>query len=208
MRIGRLIAAVVIIVIIAVIAAGSYVMSRGFSARLEPNQIEKFIAPRLRNLAIPSKAREAKNPVADSPDVFAEALDHYADHCSVCHGNDGSAGTMISRGMFPKVPDLRKAGTQKLSDGEIYYIIENGVRYTGMPAFGEDSNEANDEDTWKLVTFIRHIPTLTPEQINQIDQMSPKSPTDLKREEEINSFLQGGDVPVSNEHEHHHHQHQ
>ena len=196
--------AIWIIVILGVFGAAAYVLSRGFSARTEPNRIEAFIAPKLRNLAIPPNARDAKNPITDSPAVFSEALAHFADHCAVCHGSDGSGDTHIGKGLFPKPPDMREKETQQLTDGEIYYIIENGVRYTGMPAFGESSDNATDEDTWKLVIFIRRIPKMTAEEVAQVDKLTPKSPTELRQEEDIQNFLQGGDVPASPEtHKHH-----
>src|SRR5215475_11229906 len=166
----RILWLILVVVIVGIILGGWYMFSRGFSARTEPNAVESLIAPRLRNLAIPSKAREAKNPIPDSPEVMSEAMAHFADHCVVCHGSDGSGTTRMGKGLFPKVPDLRKNETQGLTDGQIYYIIENGVRYTGMPAFGEIADNDQDEDTWKLVVFIRHIPNLTADQIDQIDQ--------------------------------------
>lgn len=194
-----------VLVILGIVGFGWYMFSRGFSARTDPNAIEAFIAPRLRNLAIPREAREAKNPSSDSPDVLSEAMAHFADHCVFCHGKDGSGNAQIAKGLFPKPPDMRQPQTQQLSDGEIYYIIENGVRYTGMPAFGETSGNANDEDTWKLVIFIRHLPNLTQAQIDEIDQMTPKSPMEVKQEEDIQNFLHGGDAPVSpDDHKHHH----
>jgi mono/diheme cytochrome c family protein len=199
----RLIRLIIVVVIVGIIVGAWYMFSRGFSARTQPNAVESFIAPRLRNLAIPTKSRDAKNPITDSPEVLSEAMAHFADHCAVCHGSDGGGDTMIGKGLFPKVPDLKKNETQGLTDGQIYYIIGNGVRYTGMPAFGESDND-QDEDTWKLVSFIRHLPNLTPDQIEQIDQMTPKSPMEMKQEEDIKNFLQGGDAPSS--HEHHQHQ--
>jgi mono/diheme cytochrome c family protein len=201
LRLGRLI---VIAVLIGVVATGWYMFSRGFSARLSPNRIESFIAPRLRNLAIPATARDAKNPIADSPEVLSAAMEHFADHCAFCHGSEGAGKTHIGEGMFPKPPDMRLGATQNLTDGEIYYIIENGVRYTGMPAFGDASGNEQDEDSWKLVMFIRHIPNLTPEQIQQVDQMTPKSPMEQKQDEDIQKFLQGDDNPTSHENHKHH----
>src|SRR5205085_2750194 len=167
-----------------------YMFSRGFSARTAPDRIEAFIAPRIRNLAIPRKARDARNPITDSPEVLSEAMEHFADHCAVCHGSDGSGSTQIGKGLFPKPPDMRQSGTQDLTDGEIYYIINNGVRYTGMPAFGEAADNGQDENSWKLVVLIRHIPSLTAEQIEQIEQMTPKSPMELEQDKEIKNFLE------------------
>jgi mono/diheme cytochrome c family protein len=203
MRGVRILFIILVVIVLGLVVVGRNMMSRGFSARLSPNALESFIAPRLRNLAIPSKGREAQNPIPDSPEVFSQAMAHYADHCAVCHAADGSGETHIGKGLFPKPPDLRENGTQNLTDGEIYYIIENGVRYTGMPAFGQGDDNGQDEDSWKLVRFIRHFPHLTPEQVQQIDQMTPKSPMELQQEQDIQNFLQGGDAPVP--HEHHQH---
>ena len=97
-----------------------------------------------------------KNPLAPTPLNIAEARDHFADHCAICHANDGGGKTMINEGLYPPAPDLRVRETQALSDGELLYIIKNGIRFTGMPGWGGD-----DEDNWKLVLFIRHLPELS-----------------------------------------------
>ena len=187
-----------------VVVAGVYVVSRDFSARDNPNAAEVFIARQLRHLAVPRRARQMTNPVSASPEVLAEAMEHFADHCAICHGNDGSGNAAIGKGLYPKPPDMRQAGTQKLSDGELYYIIHNGVRFTGMPAFGPD-NAGQDEDSWKLVRFIRHLPEMTEEELTRMKEMNPKSPADLKEEDEIKRFLEGGETePSEDTHKHHH----
>lgn len=95
--------------------------------------------------------------------------------------------------------------TQKLTDGQIYYIIENGIRFTGMPAFGENAGDEGDQESWDLVHFIRHLPQMTTDEIAQMKNMDPKSPSELAKEQEIRKFLQGDDSPaVENVHEHHH----
>jgi len=186
-------------------AAAAYMLSRGFSARDEPTMTEAFIARQLRHLAVPGAARQVTNPVAVSPAVLSEAMAHFADHCATCHGNDGSGNTIIGKGSYPKPPDMRKADTQKLSDGELYYIIRNGVRFTGMPAFGADNAGGQDDDSWKLVQFIRRLPQLTDEELTRMKEMNPKSPADLQEEDEIKRFLEGnGSEPSGEAHEHHH----
>jgi mono/diheme cytochrome c family protein len=121
-------------------------------------------------------------------------MEHFADHCAFCHGIDGSGQTQIGRGLYPPPPDMRIAATQQMSDGEIYTIIRNGVRFTGMPAFGEDSDEP-DLDSWKLVLFIRHLPEMKPEEIEHMESMLPKSPMELQQQEELQRFLSGEDKP-------------
>ena len=194
---------VAILIIVIIGAVGWYFLSRGFSARNTPNRIEAFIAPRLRHLAVPRRAIEVKNPVVSSPEVLSEAMAHFADHCAICHGTDGGGKTHIADGLYPKPPDMREPATQNLSDGEIYYIIRNGVRFTGMPAFGEAS-EDEDLDSWKLVTFIRHLGSMTPEELARMEEMMPKSPMEMQQDEEIRKFLQGDDTaPPPQSHIHH-----
>jgi hypothetical protein len=106
--------------------------------------------------------------------------------------------------LSPKPPDMRLAETQSLTDGEIYYIIHNGIRFTGMPAFGEDRGDKPDEDSWKLVHFIRHLPKITEEEIQAMKKLNPKSPADLAEEEQFRRFLAGEDTPQ--EAPVHHHQ--
>jgi mono/diheme cytochrome c family protein len=191
-RTAKLILVIVIIVVGGVAAGVWLVVGRGFSAREEPTAIESFVAGRLRSLAIPSDAKNAQNPVAPSKDVLSEAMAHFADHCATCHGNDGSGDTSIGRGLYPKPPDMRQPQTQDLTDGELFYIIHNGIRLTGMPAFGQETDEP-DLDSWKLVHFVRHLPNITPEELETMKTMNPKSPHQLEEEEAIRRFLEGDD---------------
>jgi len=181
---------------IAVIAVGGpwYLISRGFSARMPPSSAEAFEARHLRRLAVPRGVKDLKNPVALTPEVLHEGMEHFADHCAFCHGVDGSGQTQVGRGLYPPTPDMRIAATQQMSDGEIYTVIRNGVRFTGMPAFGQDSDEP-DLDSWKLVLFIRHLPEMKPEEIEHMESMLPKSPMELQQQEEIQKFLSGEDKP-------------
>jgi hypothetical protein len=83
-------------------------------------------------------------------------------------------GAAIGRGLFPKPPDMRAAATQSLTDGEIFYIIENGVRFTGMPAFGTGKPDpAGEKQVWQLVRFIRHVPRITPDEIDWMKSLNP-----------------------------------
>jgi mono/diheme cytochrome c family protein len=199
----------IFIVVAAVLAAaaiyGWTIISGGFSARGTPSKVEAFAAKRLRSLATPTRARDAMNPIADTPEVLSAAKIHFADHCASCHGNDGRGATLIGRGLYPKPPDMTQAETQNLTDGELYYIIENGIRFTGMPAFGEEEGNENSEESWALVHFIRHLPSMTEDEAIQMKKMNPKSPAELAKEEEMKRFLAGEDVePAEGSHEHHH----
>jgi mono/diheme cytochrome c family protein len=193
----------VIVIAVLIFGAGWYVTSRGFSARTPPGKAETFAARQLRRMAISKRAAALKNPVPPSPEALSEAMEHFADHCATCHGNDGSGRSHIGSGLYPPAPDMTLAETQKLSDGELYYIIENGIRFTGMPAFGAMPDNDEDADSWKLVHFIRHLPIMTDDEIALMTTMNPKSPMDLERERRIQEFLQGGQSPPE-DHTHHH----
>lgn len=166
-------------------------LEHGVSARDEPTAVEAFVARRLRHLAVPRGDRETKNPAPLTPEALARARAHFADHCASCHGNDGRGKTKIGQNLYPKAPDMWLPETQSLSDGELFYIIKNGVRLTGMPAWGEPGPE-DDTETWELVYFIRHLPKITPEELAEMERLNPKSPKELAEEEEMRKFLEGG----------------
>ena len=173
----------------------SGLLTRYPGARAAPSASEVALARRLRSWAVPTSARNAKNPFTISPELLGEAARHFADHCASCHANDGSGATEMGRNLFPRVPDMRRDGTQHLSDGELYYIIHNGVRWTGMPAWGGPDN---DMDSWKLVLFIRHLPKLSPDEIRDMERFNPKSMVEQVEEKEEEEFLKGGPMPTEN----------
>lgn len=162
----------------------------GFSARAEPSRLEELVARQARRLAVARAAREAKNPLPPSAEALARARAHFADHCAICHGNDGKGQTAFGRNLYPKAPDMTTPPTQSLSDGEIFWVISNGVRLSGMPAFGGDSPESASE-TWELVHFIRHLPKLGEQELQEMQELNPKSKRELQEQEEIKRFLEG-----------------
>ncbi len=193
----KFIIALVGIVLAAGIIIGWEEIQRGFSARDNPTGLEKLIARTMRNMAIPSAANNLKNPVTATPERLTEARLHFADHCATCHANDGSGNTSIGRNLYPKAPDMRLADTQGLSDAQLYYIIHNGVRLTGMPAWGEATQE-EDEDSWELVLFIRHLPKLTPEEVKDMERANPMSTMEHDEEMQEEEFLKGESSPSTN----------
>lgn len=182
---------------------GYQLFTTGFSAKTEPHALEIMMARQIRHLAIPVEHRNRPNPAPLNPDVLKDSLAHFADHCAVCHANDGSGQTPIGKNVYPKAPDLRLADTQSMSDGELFWVIHNGIRFTAMPAWGEGEPE-QDLDSWKLVHFIRHLPQLTQEELDQMKGLNPKTKKDLEEEAAFDRFLQEGDAAVLPETGHHH----
>jgi len=183
---------------------GYRLFTTGFSAKTEPHPIEVFLARQIRHLAIPFEQRNAPNPVSLSPEVMKEAMAHFADHCATCHANNGSGQTPIGKNVYPKAPDLRLADTQSMSDGEIFWVIHNGIRFTAMAAWGEGDLD-KDLGSWKLVHFIRHLPQLTPEELDQMKALNPKTKKDLEEEAAFDQFLQGDDAAAARTDSGHHH---
>jgi len=198
----------VVLSLVAVCAVGGWLGYRlfttGFSAKTEPHWIEIFMVRQIRHLAIPIKNRNAQNPIPLNPDVMKESLAHFADHCATCHANDGSGQTAIGKNVYPRAPDLRLADTQSMSDGELFWIIHNGIRFTAMAAWGE-SDPAEDMGSWKLVHFIRHLPRITPEELDQMKALNPKTKKDLEEQTASGQFLQGNGTSAARTDSGHHH---
>jgi predicted CXXCH cytochrome family protein len=133
---------------------------RGFRAVQQPTAFESALATRVRNLAIPWSASHAKNPLVGDDAALRQGRELFLSDCATCHGVDGSGATSVGTHMYPRVPDLRSQPAQNLTDGQIHYIISNGVRYTGMPALSQAHRESR-EDSWKLVLFVRSLKALS-----------------------------------------------
>ena len=177
------------------LAAGLvYVRVTGLRARATPSAAEARLARTVRSFAIPAAGRNRSNPVPRSADAIDGALQHFADHCAICHANDGSGSTDFGRGLFPPAPDLRAQPTQALTDGELFWIIENGIRFTGMPAFGVGTADGEAE-SWKLVHFIRHLPGLTESELERMKGLNPRSAEEIRLEIEEERFLRGDGPP-------------
>lgn len=158
-----------VFLVVEVVVGTLFMRNQGFSARDEPSFVEKFLARNARNIATPSEAKTLQNPEPVNDETMAEAREHFVEHCSICHGIDGRGDTMFGKNMYPKVPSLADAQTQQLRDGELFYIINNGVRLTGMPAFG---GEDSPESVWHLVSFIRRLPQLSPDELKQLRELA------------------------------------
>lgn len=185
MRVWKTVLLTLLAVVIASTGYGITLVRRGFSARGTPSFLEALAATTARSLSLPSTYRQLHNPLAASPD-------------------DGSGDTLFGKGLYPKPPDMRKGGTQNKGDGELYYIIENGVRLSGMPAFGEHAG-TEDAETWRLVIFIRHLPQITTGELHAMNKLNPKTEADRAEEQQEEEFLNGNEAHGTSVEVQHHH---
>jgi hypothetical protein len=191
---------VFLLLLIAAILAAFWLLPGTFSAKATPPEWEVKAARFIRHLATPSHFLKMSNPVRFSPEILTNARHHFADHCATCHANDGSGKTRMGPKFYPPVPDLRDPAIQTMADGELFYVIHYGIRFTGMPAWGKGLPE-EDLESWKLVLLIRHLPNITPEEIAEMKQYNPRTREEREQQEALDRFLSGEDVPPQ---EHHH----
>lgn len=184
------------IVGLATVAGGLWLASSGVSATATPGALETTVARTVRHWLVPSALRQRPNPEPATAETLQEGLAHWADHCASCHANDGSGDTAMGRGLYPKAPDMRLAATQALSDGELFALIEHGVKLTGMPAWTTGTPDG-ERATWHLVQFIRHLPRLTDEDLLTMEDLNPRGRAEWQALEEERRFLSGTlDVPA------------
>ena len=189
-RIVKLLAVIGALAVLGGVIAGIVawrVLAAGFSARATPSALEERMALKLRRFAMPDRDRQMKSPVSADDAVLKRAMEHWADHCATCHANDGSGETEIGRNMYPRPPDMRAARTQQMSDGELYYVINQGIRFSGMPAWGTPGD--GDRGSWELVAFIRALPKLTPAEVEAMKALNPVPAAVVKAKQAEDDFL-------------------
>lgn len=180
---------------LAVVGAASLVgslwfFSHGISADPEPPPAEVALARQVRRLATPVDLRARRNPEPATAENLRSGLEHFADHCAGCHANDGSGAVPIGRRLYPRAPDMRLAATQDLADGELFSIIEHGVRLTGMPGWGTGTSDGA-RASWHLVYFIRHLRNLTEDEQLLMRTLNPKTADEWREEDDARRFLAG-----------------
>ena len=180
---------------LAAVGGGAWFASQGVSATATPGPIETRVSRTARHWLVPTSFRTQTSPESGTPDTLRLGMAHWADHCASCHGNNGSGATAMGRGLYPKAPDMRQAATQDLSDGELFYFIEHGVKLTGMPAWGVGTPEG-EQASWHLVQFIRRLPTLTDDEVAEMEDLNPRGRSEWQALEAERRFLSGTlDVP-------------
>lgn len=175
-------------------AGAAWFFQQGIATRTPPTAMEITVSRAARVAMIPSTDRARRNPEPASAETLRAGLEHWADHCATCHANDGSGLTEIGQGLYPRAPDMRQSPTQTLSDGELFYIIENGVKLTGMPAWGNGTPEG-ETASWHLVQFIRHLPSMTDAELAGMEDLNPRGLAEWRALEEERRFL-SGEVPT------------
>lgn len=154
MKRKRLLAVVVVLVLI--LTGLAYGLTHAnIGALPEPGPLETSMATRARNWLIARAAQTVPQPgVQDSAATLSKGEALYGMACAACHGQDGHNPAPIGHSMYPRVPDLGSRMVQNLSNRELFWIIKNGIRLSGMPGFGRIDT---DEEIWQLTYYVRSL---------------------------------------------------
>jgi mono/diheme cytochrome c family protein len=140
-----------------VIGAMLGALFQGCTANKPPSEGETSLANAAKDVVIPLEAGKMQNPLPETDEVVSQGQEVFLGSCAQCHGPNGLGDTNVGRNMYPPAMDLTSSHVQHWSDGELFWIIRNGVRLTGMPSWQPSVSE---NDTWKLARFIHKLPHL------------------------------------------------
>ena len=150
----------VVVTVLVGLAIGGFIFATGrynVAANAPPDFTDK-LAPWVLEKAIKRRAKEVTDPVSKDPNAVALGLSHYRENCLPCHGAPGVDAAEFQEGMNPTPPVIDTPPVQQASDAELFWVIKNGIRMTGMPGFGVNRK---DEEIRHIVAFVRHVPQLT-----------------------------------------------
>jgi mono/diheme cytochrome c family protein len=152
-----------IIVLILILAIGAVYLFGGLydvSASRKEGAVERWILSGIMESSVKHYARGNNIPDLKDTSLIAEGFEHFKEMCVTCHGAPGEYKSEIGRGLNPEAPDLPKT-TGEWSDTELFWILKNGIKMTGMPAFGDTHP---DDKIWAMVAFVRQLQKMTPEE--------------------------------------------
>jgi mono/diheme cytochrome c family protein len=140
--------------------------------------METALATMAKDIVIPIETENIKNPLPNNPQVVSQGRQVYLQSCAICHGTDGHGATILGQGMYPPAVDLTSPHVQHWNDSQMFWIIQNGVRMTGMASW---KGAIAPDDTWRLVIFIHHLPGLDSAEVKNAQQheSATKTPTQL-----------------------------
>ena len=136
-----------------------------WSAIRKPGQMEKKLAGYATSNWIHRNAGTQSNPLPPTPENLKAGQNDFEEHCAGCHGLEGDGENRFEADFYPPIPKLT-GDTQKWSDGELYFIIANGISMSGMPEFGKNHDP---KEIWGMVLWVRHLAQLSPPEKEAIE---------------------------------------
>ncbi len=163
----KLLGGVLLGFLLVAVGAALFVGTGSFNvaASSPPGKLEKTLARLALNRSVARRAPARQSPLTPSAELLREGLSHYRENCVGCHGAPGVDAAEYGEGLNPPAPDLTLPRVQRRPDGELYWIVANGIRMTGMPAFAPSHKE---QEIWEIVAFLRHLPELSSEEQKEL----------------------------------------
>jgi mono/diheme cytochrome c family protein len=158
----------------------------------QPGSVENKVMTEMKQ-KVTIGGKDDQNPVPDNQANIDEGKGHFGHHCQICHGLDGqNTGVPFAAQMSPPVANLASPDVQAYTDGQLHWIIENGINPSGMPAW---KGILEEDEMWKIVRYIRHLPP----------KGSLGAPEIFKEEEEEHKEMESGHQhPAAGGAGHHH----
>jgi mono/diheme cytochrome c family protein len=170
----------VVAALVAACALAIYAGVYNFAADIPHTQPVYWLLETARERSIAVRAADVVVPDdLGDPKRIAAGAGQYAEMCSFCHLAPGMKRTEISRGLYPRAPELRRGGD--LTPAEEFWVVKHGVKMTGMPAWGVTHS---DEILWDVVAFLRKLPELTPDEYQALVKSAPKTHDEMMQEME------------------------
>ncbi len=142
-----------VVLVVLFLVSGTYNI-----AAVEPQSaVVNQLFATLRDQSIAKHSQDIQPPSLTDPALVQSGFREYHSMCFSCHGAPGHKPSEIGRGLNPKPPQLDAEAVQVRGDAELYWIIKNGLRMTGMPAFGPIHEE---KELWSIVAFLRRLPEM------------------------------------------------
>lgn len=163
--IAGVIVGILLMIVVPLLVAASGLINMG--AAQGPGMLEKTMARWAFGRSLAVHAPRKENPLANDPKARATGLVHFGAMCAQCHGAPGVQPDELAAGLNPPAPVLEEE-VSDFSDGELFWIVKNGVRMTGMPAFGPTHT---DDEIWAIAAFLRHLPELTAAEQKELREM-------------------------------------
>ena len=157
---------IVLVILIGAFLVFLYSGIYDISAMSTHNKFTMWVINTLKDNSIEHQAKEIKAPNLNDPSLVKLGFSHYREMCIGCHGGPGQSRDEIGQGLYPMAPTLAES-VKELSPSQLFWITKNGIKMTGMPAFGKTHP---DDKIWAIVSFLEKLPSMTKEQYQALDK--------------------------------------
>ena len=164
-----------LVLVIVLILGGLVFINSGVydvAATKPDTEIVKWVLETTKEKSVRSRSKDITVPNLDSESLIETGFHHYDQMCVGCHGAPGIPQSEIGEGLNPEPPDLSEVAAN-MTPAELFWITKNGIKMTGMPAFGPTHS---DEELWGIVAFMQKLPDLSPEKYKAMKEDSEKMP--------------------------------